>query len=49
MRRAWLRGGSEAAGLEAYHFARWCSTTPSPLASTMPPGSIPVNTPNGAL
>ena len=32
----------------SYHFARWCSTTPSPLASAMPPGSVPLNVPNGA-
>ena len=31
-----------------YQRARWCSTTPSPCASGMPPGSIPLNEPNGA-
>ncbi len=27
---------------------RWCSTTPSPCASATPPGSVPLNVPNGA-
>ena len=31
-----------------YQRARWCSTTPSPWASAMPPGSAPEKTPNGA-
>ena len=31
-----------------YQRARWCSTTPSPCASAIPPGSSPVNEPNGA-
>jgi len=33
----------------AYHFARWCSITPRPLASHTPPGRAPRNAPNGAV
>src|ERR1700733_2927276 len=32
----------------SYHLALWCSITPSPRASTMPPGNLPSKVPNGA-
>ncbi len=31
-----------------YQRARWCSTTPSPCASVIPPGSVPLKVPKGA-
>ena len=41
-----LSGRERATG---YHFARWRSITPSPLASRTPPGNVPLNVPNGAV
>ena len=41
-------GTAVVAQASSYHRARWCSTTPSPCAIATPPGSVPLNVPNGA-
>ena len=36
-----------AADGRGYQSASWCSITPSPVASSRPPGKLPVKVPNG--